>query len=302
MNPKGTVLDIQRFALHDGPGIRTAVFLKGCSLRCAWCCNPESQSIRPQLGYAAEKCVLCPSCAKACPSGVFSHGSDNRLHIDFSACTLCGRCVDECPHGALRIFGTVSSADSVMAEVLKDRSYYENSGGGISLSGGEPTCQLSFAVELLQRSRREGLHTCIETSGYAPRSTFEALLPLVDLFLFDYKLTGNALHKKFAGVEQDAILANLDFLCGQKASILLRCPIIPGLNDTREHFEAIVRLSCQYLAFKGIELMPYHDFGVSKHRQIGYPDYPITAATVSPDQKSRWQQQLIDMGRQNLVL
>jgi pyruvate formate lyase activating enzyme len=302
MNSKGTVLEIQRFALHDGPGIRTAVFLKGCPLRCAWCCNPESQAMQPQLSYAADKCVLCPCCAKACPSGVFSNGSEKRLHIDFSACALCGQCVDECPHGALRILGTVSSTDAVMAEVLKDRSYYESSRGGISLSGGEPTCQLSFAVDLLERSRKEGLHTCFETSGYAPQSVFEALLPLVDLFLFDYKLTGNMSHQKYAGVGQDLILANLDFLYRKKAAMLLRCPIIPGINDTNDHFEAIVRLSRKYPAFEGIELMPYHDYGVPKYRQIGRTGYPITAATVSRDQKSRLQQQLIGMGCKNLVL
>jgi pyruvate formate lyase activating enzyme len=297
---EGIVFDIQKFALHDGPGIRTAVFLKGCPLRCAWCCNPESQRLRPQISYDKGKCTGCRKCIDACSLSLLS-GNGDKLLVNFADCSACGSCIDECSVNALRIYGYRTDAASVIEEVMKDKDYYDNSRGGLTLSGGETMAQFEFALELLKMAKEKGLHTVIETSGYAATAKYRQIMPYVDLFLYDYKHTGNQLHSKYTQVEQDLILRNLDFLYGEKAEILVRCPIIPGINDTPEHFTGIRDLSLRYPGLKGIEILGYHDYGMWKYEQLGMTAYTITATTVSKVKLGEWKVQLKNLGCNNLI-
>lgn len=228
MNQAGIIFDIQRFSLHDGPGIRTTVFLKGCPLHCIWCHNPESWDPKPQ-----------PMCLE-----------------------------DKYGNRVSKISGRRMTVEEVLKEVYADRVYYENSGGGLTVSGGEPMLQYEFLQELLQKSKRQGLHTCIETSGYATQEKFVSILENVDLFLFDIKHMNDSQHQKYTGVSNKIIQDNLKSLYEQGANIVLRCPIIPEINDTDEHIAGIAELTNKYPNVKGMEIIPYHDMGKGKWIQI----------------------------------
>jgi glycyl-radical enzyme activating protein len=294
------IFDIQKFALHDGPGIRTTVFLKGCTLRCAWCCNPESQKLQPQISYEQDKCIGCFKCVSVCPLAILSPNG-KKLEVNFTDCSTCGKCIDECAQNALRIYGYKAEVQTIIEEVIKDKAYFDNSGGGITLSGGETMLQFEFALELFKLAKSKGIHTAIETSGNADTEKYEQIKPYIDFFMFDYKHTGNKLHKQFTNVEQDLILKNLDYLYKNGAEILVRCPMIPGINDTQEHFKGICELSKKYPALKGIEIMSYHTYGMSKYENLGRKAYPIAAKTVSKAERSAWIAQLKQMGCKNLL-
>ena len=296
----GLVFDIQRFSLHDGPGIRTTVFFKGCPLRCIWCHNPESMRMAPQLGYKKEKCTGCMACVHVCPNA--AHREESGEHIlDFSRCRFSGRCVEPCVSGALRQIGKEMTVEEIMAEVIKDRLYYDNSGGGITLSGGEPMLQFAFALELLKESRNMGIHTCIETSGYADTEKFCRILPLVDLFLFDYKATGDERHKALTGVGQELIIKNLDILGGNDSGIILRCPLIPGINDQIEHLQAISMLSRKYKSIRGVEILPYHDYAKGKWAEVGKENFLEGIPSASRQDIAQWTDKLLGMGCVKLV-
>lgn len=297
---EGIIFDIQKFALHDGPGIRTAVFLKGCPLRCVWCCNPESQQLRPQLSYIREKCSGCNRCVHSCALASLKPSND-KLSVDFNGCSACGDCIGECTENALKIYGYRMEAWTIINEVLKDRDYFKNSGGGITLSGGEAMVQFEFALEILSIAKKNGLHTAIETSGYAQTSRFERIMPYVDLFIYDYKHTGNELHSRYTGVDQELILENLEFLYASKAQILVRCPVIPEINDTPEHFAGITNISRKYPNLQGIEILGYHDYGMAKYANLGMKAYPIKSKTVSRETVKQWNEKLSGMGCKNLT-
>ncbi len=266
----GTITDIERFSLNDGPGIRTTVFFKGCPLNCVWCHNPESKSPRPHLSYNAEACVGCGKCAEVCPNGV--HSFAEGVHaVAFSGCGACGKCVGVCPAKALKTYGCEASAEDVMRVVLRDRAYYETSGGGLTVSGGEPTFQFAFLKELLTLAKREGVHTAVETCGFAPTERFAELLPLCDLFLYDHKAP-TELHEKLTGVTEELIVKNLAFLLDGGANVILRCPVIDGVNGTAEQRNAFAARFPKLLA---VEELPYHDLGRTKAKRIGvdYPDF-----------------------------
>jgi len=287
MNNSGVVFDIQRFSLNDGPGIRTTVFLKGCPMKCLWCHNPESQSYVPQLSFNQEKCIDCLECLIACPSGV--HKNINGKHvIDFELCKLSGECIKNCPTEALKILGYPSIVDEIISEVLKDEMYYKNSGGGITISGGEPMAQFEFTKALLIASKEVGLHTCVDTCGFAKTDHFQEILPYTDLFLFDYKATNPVNHKKLTGVDNKLILKNLEFLYKKNASIVLRCPIIPGLNDSVEDLGRIAAMGNKYPMLREINLLPYHSFGIDKFKRIGETNSLDNIRVPSEEQKKNW--------------
>jgi pyruvate formate lyase activating enzyme len=264
----GVVFDIQRFALHDGPGIRTTVFLKGCPLQCLWCHNPESQAFSPQLAYDSAVCRSCPACVEALVCGV--HALDVGPLGNDADCRP-EACLEACPHGALSVIGREMTVDEVMAEVLRDAPYYGRSGGGLTLSGGEPLAQPSFALALLHAAKAHGLHTCLDTSGAVALRWVAAAAEVTDLFLYDYKATDPAEHRRLTGVSNERILDNLDYLYRHGARVVLRCPLVPGVNDTFEHLAGIAALAARYPKLEAVEVLPYHDLGRDKAARIGRP-------------------------------
>lgn len=268
----GCIFNIQHFSIHDGPGIRTTVFFKGCPLNCVWCHNPESRSGVPVLFFTENRCTFCSRCVKACPGecheiaeqdGILSH------KIDRSACKKCGSCCTACFNGALEISGKFYDPESVIAEVMKDKVFYETSDGGVTFSGGEPFFQPEFLLRLLKLSKAEGLHTAIETCGFTKWEYMEEAAAYTDLFLFDYKISDPELHKKYTGADNRLILKNLDALDSLGADIILRCPLIPGINTDKDHLESIAEIANRYRNIREINLEPYHPLGISKSRGIG---------------------------------
>jgi len=264
----GLVFDIQRFSIHDGPGIRTTVFLKGCPLHCLWCHNPEGQAAEAEIFYSPEKCIACRYCEQVCQHG--GHAFESGRHVyDRSQCICCGECTLECYASALELVGRQMSAAEVLAEVLKDAVFYQNSGGGMTLSGGEPMQQFEFTLELLQAARGAGLHTCLETCGCSTRERFLQVLPFVDLFYYDFKEAEPELHRQYTGVSNQMILENLLTLDQAQAQIVLRCPVIPGLNDREAHFQGIASLAKRLKHVQGVHILPYHPLGTSKSQRLG---------------------------------
>jgi pyruvate formate lyase activating enzyme len=296
----GIIFDIQRFALHDGPGIRTAVFLKGCPLRCVWWCNPESLLANPQLAWYDNKCTHCLKCLPKCPQQVFG-SKGGKLSVDFTKCDACGKCVGVCMPDALKIYGYKLSSDNLLKELLKDKAYFENSGGGVTLSGGDPINQFDFVLEVAQKIKKEGLHLCIETAGFGSKERFLEWAKYTDLFLFDFKHFDPTQHKKYTQVDNEPILRNLDLLYRQGAKIRLRCPIIPGVNDNKNHLHFIAGLSNKYPALEGVELMPYHDYGVVKYKHLGMAGSSITAKSVSKEMARGWEDELERQNCRNLI-
>lgn len=286
---QGTVFNIQRFSLHDGPGIRTTVFLKGCNLSCAWCHNPESFSCAPQLEVNTSKCISCGACAAACPKGL--HQVDPKTgvhHFALDACELCGACAKACPVHAIQTIGQLMTTEEVMAVVRRDLPYYARSGGGITVSGGEATMQYDFLCELLRLCKRESIHTCIETNGVLSKERLAALCALVDLFLVDFKHYDSVQHARYTGAPNEMVYESLALLCEQNKPVLLRCPIIPGINDCAAHFAAIRKIKQTHPNLTGVEVMPYHDIGVIKWKNIG-KSYLMQDVTVpSKEQIAAW--------------
>jgi pyruvate formate lyase activating enzyme len=263
----GNVFNIQRFSVDDGPGIRVTVFLKGCPLRCAWCHNPESHETHRSIFFDKDKCIACGYCASVCKKG--AHKLTEKGHTyDIASCTRCGECAKGCFSGALDVCGKEMSAEEVITEVLKDKQFFAST-GGVTLSGGEPLMQWRFSKEILKLAKENGVHTAVETCGYADREAIEAVAEYTDLFLYDIKLLDDDSHKKYTGVSNKKILENLDFLYERGANIVLRCPIIPGVNLNNEHFESLARLLLKYPKIQRLDLEPYHPLGIDKARRLG---------------------------------
>ncbi len=275
--PTGRIFDIQHFAIHDGPGIRTTVFLKGCPLRCLWCHNPESQAAGVEIFYLPEKCIDCRTCAAVCPRGAH-HFEAAGHYLDRAACDRCGACGLECYTGALERVGQEMTVEAVLAEVLKDSAFYRDT-GGITISGGEPMQQFAFTRALLEGAKAAGLRTCLETSGCTTRERCLEIAPLVDLFLFDVKESDPELHRRFTGVTNQAIRDNLRTLDRSGARLVLRCPLIPGYNDRPGHLAAIAELANELRNVVEIHILPYHPLGTSKRQRLGQaPTLPGVSA------------------------
>ena len=288
----GWIFDVQRFSIHDGPGIRTTVFMKGCPLRCAWCHNPEGVRAVGELSFIPERCIGCGWCFRVCRQQ--AHQTVAGAHVlARTKCIVCGACATECHAKALELVGREATVAEVLAEVLRDTPFYETSGGGLTLSGGEPLLQIEFTEALLAQAKAAGLHCCVETCGEADWQRFERIRRLVDLFLFDCKETDPAQHRRFTGVSNKRILENLHRLDAHGAAIILRCPIIPGVNDRDDHFEGIRRLAAGLAHVRGVELMPYHRLGEGKVARFGLDGAArISAATPAPETVAEWKRKL----------
>lgn len=276
----GSVFNIQKFSIHDGPGIRTTVFLKGCPLRCKWCHNPEGLSAKTEVEYEPTKCIGCGACAAVCPRGCHTLSETEGHGYLRDDCTRCGTCIERCVAGSLKLVGTEHTVEEVIKKVMADKIFYDTSGGGMTLSGGEPFFQPEFAIALLKAAKEAGLNTAVETSGFCKTDILLEAVPLVDLFLFDYKATGEDLHKELTGVPQEPILHNLKAISDAGAKIMLRCPIVPTANDTDEHFAAIAELAETIDGIQRVELEPYHALGTGKAPKIGKTqEFSTTAPT-----------------------
>jgi pyruvate formate lyase activating enzyme len=269
------LFDIQHYAVHDGPGIRTLVFLKGCPLRCAWCANPESQRPAPEVRHLSARCRACLRCADACPRGAIAAiGGVPRIQRD--RCAGCDRtdCVAACPERALVRAGEEWSLDDVIARVAADRDFYRNSGGGVTFSGGEPFAQARFLLAALARCRSLGIHTAVETCGHASPDDLDTAEPLVDLFLFDLKVADPDRHRALTGTGNALILDNLRQLAGRGADrIVVRVPVVPGLTDSAANVEALASLTAS-LGIARAELCAYHPLGRAKYVELGLPEPP----------------------------
>jgi len=264
---RGLIFNIQRYSIHDGPGIRTTVFLKGCPLECFWCQNPESQRGTPEIFLNKEQCTLCGQCVAICPTGASSLLLE-RSTIDRGKCTGCGMCVDVCPSGARSLVGRYATVEEVVQEVVRDKKFYENSGGGVSLSGGDPTVQIEFALAILRGWKEEGLHTVLDTCGYASWLIMEKLLEFTDLVLYDIKCMDTTKHYGATGKPNDIILENAKKIAKCKL-MRVRVPMIPGFNDTAEEVRAIAEFVKDELGAVDIDLLPYNKWAESKYDRLG---------------------------------
>ena len=269
MNPTGMVFDIQRSSVHDGPGIRTTVFLKGCNLRCFWCHNPESWRRGQDLLFYPTKCTGCGKCLAACPQGCHSVSPEGGRRIDRAKCTLCGACVRKCWPGALALSGKERGVENVMQTVRADAAFYRNSGGGMTVSGGEPLLQPEFTLALLKAAKAEGIHTALDTAGHVELSLLERVLPHVDLLLFDCKCMDSAVHKKATGAGNERILGNLKKSGQGETPVWVRVPVISGVNDTQENMTALRDFLSGLPAVKRLDLLAYHNLGAGKHASLG---------------------------------
>lgn len=264
---KGVVFDIQRFSISDGPGIRTTVFLKGCNLKCLWCHNPESQHLDQEIQFFANRCIGCGKCIEVCPYGAHEVRNGERI-FRRGLCRKCGRCVESCYAGALVMAGRQMTVEEVLNEVMKDRDLYRISNGGVTFSGGEPLLQTEFLKALLIECKNQGLHTAVDTAGHVAWKEFEAVMPYVDLFLFDIKVVDEQTHIKATGVGNHRILENLRKLAWS-SEIWIRVPIVPGINDSEKEMEDIALILNRLEGVKLIELLPYHRLGENKYASLG---------------------------------
>jgi len=277
--PSAVVSDIKRFAVHDGDGIRTTVFLKGCYLRCKWCHNPEGLSKEPLLAYYSHKCINCGACVKVCPEKAHTM-SGGIHHYDRSRCNACGLCEGVCPSDTLKLYGRVMSVAELLPILLEDRRFYENTGGGVTLSGGDPLCQPEFCAELFRALKEENINTALDTSGFAPREALDKVISYTDMFLYDMKAYDGEVHEFCTGVNNSAILENLKYLDERGCAIKIRIPYIPQMNDSQ--IKEIGTFISGLKNVKEVRILPYHAFSNSKYEALGMkypiPDIPMPDA------------------------
>lgn len=282
LTDKGVVFNIQRYSLHDGPGIRTVVFLKGCPLRCKWCSNPESQEQKPELSYIKSSCINCHRCVAACPLNAITPTEDG-IKIDRTICDRCFKCVDACASGALKAEGREMSVDEVVAEVLRDESFYRNSGGGVTLSGGEVLMQYGFAAALLKALKEKGINTAIETTGYANWEHFKQVLDYTDYVLYDLKHADSDIHKEGTGVANSLILENLAKAAALDLKLIVRIPLIPGFNMDKDSVGKSIEV-LKRLGHPEVNILPFHQLGSQKYVYFG-KDYKLKDLKTPQDEE-----------------
>lgn len=278
---KATVTNIQGYSIHDGDGIRTVVFLKGCPLRCKWCANPENIDAQPQLGFLSKLCIECGKCAKTCTNGAIVSGS-GVYRINHEACIKCFNCVENCYYDALVRYGSEMTVQEVYDKIERDRMFYEESGGGVTVSGGEPLIHIDFVEDLFSLCRAGNISTCVETCGHVQHKSIERIAPLTDQFYFDLKCLDSELHRQYTGVGNELILENARYLVSTGANILFRQPFIPGVNNGAVQIEKTTAFLRSLGGSHKLQLMPYHRMGKTKYEALALPytmeDTPIMSS------------------------
>ncbi|MGB4027921.1 MAG: glycyl-radical enzyme activating protein [Acetomicrobium sp.] len=282
-SPIGLIFDVQRYSIHDGPGIRTTVFFKGCPLRCWWCHNPEGIDSGKELMYFEYKCMRCRDCVKVCPTGAIEFKGKPRIFRPL--CTACGNCSDACPAGALKLVGKEYTVEELMKEIEKDVLYFDNSGGGVTFSGGEPLFQADFLLEVLKECKNRYIHKALDTAGFASREVLASAMGYVDLFLYDLKLIDEKQHIKYTGVSNTLIKENLRFLVdsGRAQDVILRFPVIPGITDTSDNVDDMAEFISNLRGLREINLLPFHDVSEKYHRLDR--EYLMTVRKSPPQEK-----------------
>jgi len=285
LQAKGLVFDIKKYAIHDGPGIRTTVFFKGCPLQCLWCHNPESRQDHAELGFRKNRCARCGQCGQTCPRGAIIVG-ENYPVTNVERCILCGRCVDNCTAGAREIIGRQMMVGQVMAEVERDIIFYDQSGGGVTFSGGEPLMQPDFLLALLNQCRQKNIHTAIDTSCYAEPEIVESVVKTADLFLCDIKHMNSQIHERFTGAGNDLILENIKLISQSGKKIVIRIPVIPGFNDDPANIEATGKFAASLQGIGRIDILPFNSGGIEKSTRLTGGIEPVRFDTPDRAQMS----------------
>ena len=280
----GIIFDTKRFSIHDGPGIRTTIFLKGCPLHCLWCHNPESQSPHPDVMLRPNRCIACHACIDECPQGAISVNGSSAVNTDLNLCIRCGDCTDACFAEAREVIGDEVTVAQVLAEIERDLSFYDESGGGVTFSGGEPLLQRDFVLALLQECKKREIRTAVDTSGSVSWQTLDRVRPFTDLFLYDLKHMDDAAHKKLTGVSNQLILDNLHQLSAHGHNIILRFAIIPGLNDSHENIRQTGEFAANLPQQHPIAILPYHATAADKYQRL---NLPYQLKTIQPPSDTR---------------
>lgn len=267
------IFNIQKFSVHDGPGIRTTVFMKGCPLHCRWCANAESMNPNPELGVIRSRCTKCGKCIEVCPEEAIFFDAYDVIQFNRNKCTACGECIAVCPTDTLTIYGKQVTFEYVFKEVIKDKVFYEGSSGGVTVSGGEPLLQADFVVSLFQKCHEQGIHTCLDTCGYADPEDLKEVLAFTDYVLYDIKHMDTDTHRQLTGVANDLILDNVRIVAKKGIPIIYRIPLIKNVNDTMNNITNTIRLLKSLNNYAIVELLPYHRLGVGKYQILDKP-YP----------------------------